>query len=183
MKSTHVIIIGAAVAILGGLFVIFNTSDSVSLPFSGTERACTREAKICPDGSTVGREGPNCEFAACPHTSTSTPSDDPIPAGMKVTVQARINQPVEVLGETLIVRKVVEDSRCPARVPCVWAGTVKLDVVIRGGMGDGQVTLELGKEGTSEVNAFELITVTPEKTTAEIADRDYTFTFEVTRRG
>jgi len=27
---------------------------------------CTLEAKICPDGSAVGREGPNCEFAACP---------------------------------------------------------------------------------------------------------------------
>ncbi|MCX6771256.1 MAG: hypothetical protein NTX79_04330 [Candidatus Micrarchaeota archaeon] len=29
-------------------------------------RACTMEAKICPDGSAVGRQGPNCEFAACP---------------------------------------------------------------------------------------------------------------------
>jgi len=28
--------------------------------------ACTLEAKICPDGSAVGRRGPNCEFAACP---------------------------------------------------------------------------------------------------------------------
>jgi len=28
--------------------------------------ACTAEAKICPDGSAVGRVGPNCEFAACP---------------------------------------------------------------------------------------------------------------------
>lgn len=28
-------------------------------------KACTEEAKICPDGSTVGRTGPNCEFAAC----------------------------------------------------------------------------------------------------------------------
>ena len=28
--------------------------------------ACTLDAKICPDGSSVGREGPNCEFAACP---------------------------------------------------------------------------------------------------------------------
>jgi hypothetical protein len=26
---------------------------------------CSLEAKICPDGSTVGRSGPNCEFAAC----------------------------------------------------------------------------------------------------------------------
>ena len=28
--------------------------------------ACTMEAKQCPDGSFVGREGPNCEFAKCP---------------------------------------------------------------------------------------------------------------------
>lgn len=28
--------------------------------------ACTEEAKICPDGSAVGRTGPNCEFAPCP---------------------------------------------------------------------------------------------------------------------
>lgn len=27
---------------------------------------CTTDAKLCPDGSAVGREGPNCEFAACP---------------------------------------------------------------------------------------------------------------------
>jgi putative hemolysin len=31
-------------------------------------RACTEEAKICPDGSAVGRVGPNCEFAPCPGT-------------------------------------------------------------------------------------------------------------------
>ena len=28
--------------------------------------ACTEEAKLCPDGSAVGRTGPNCEFAPCP---------------------------------------------------------------------------------------------------------------------
>jgi hypothetical protein len=28
--------------------------------------ACTQEAKVCPDGSAVGRTGPNCEFAECP---------------------------------------------------------------------------------------------------------------------
>ncbi len=28
--------------------------------------ACTQEAKLCPDGSYVGRTGPQCEFAACP---------------------------------------------------------------------------------------------------------------------
>ena len=28
--------------------------------------ACTMEAKLCPDGSYVGRTGPNCEFSKCP---------------------------------------------------------------------------------------------------------------------
>ncbi len=30
--------------------------------------ACTMEARLCPDGSYVGRTGPDCEFAACPET-------------------------------------------------------------------------------------------------------------------
>lgn len=30
------------------------------------EKRCTAIAEICPDGSSVGRSGPNCEFAACP---------------------------------------------------------------------------------------------------------------------
>jgi hypothetical protein len=29
-------------------------------------KACTQEAKLCPDGSYVGRTGANCEFAPCP---------------------------------------------------------------------------------------------------------------------
>ncbi len=33
------------------------------------QTACTLEAKICPDGSSVGRTGPNCEFAECPTDS------------------------------------------------------------------------------------------------------------------
>lgn len=28
--------------------------------------ACTADAKICPDGTAVGRVGPDCEFAPCP---------------------------------------------------------------------------------------------------------------------
>lgn len=30
------------------------------------DEACTQEAKICPDGSSVVRTGPDCEFAPCP---------------------------------------------------------------------------------------------------------------------
>ena len=38
---------------------------------AGPEVACTMEAKICPDGSSVGRAGPSCEFAACPEAKTT----------------------------------------------------------------------------------------------------------------
>lgn len=34
--------------------------------------ACTLDAKLCPDGSYVGRVGPTCAFAACPATSIAT---------------------------------------------------------------------------------------------------------------
>lgn len=42
---------------------------------SGLEEpvACTMEAKQCPDGSFVGREGPACEFAACPGEAEVVP--------------------------------------------------------------------------------------------------------------
>lgn len=32
----------------------------------GEPTYCTQEAKLCPDGSYVGRTGPQCEFSACP---------------------------------------------------------------------------------------------------------------------
>jgi len=43
-----------------------------------TEQACTLEAKICPDGSTVGRnpENKNCEFDPCPGDLTEAEKDN-----------------------------------------------------------------------------------------------------------
>lgn len=41
-------------------------SSNLEVPASGKPTACSMEAKLCPDGSAVGRSGPNCEFAACP---------------------------------------------------------------------------------------------------------------------
>lgn len=36
--------------------------------------ACTMDAKICPDGTSVGRSGPSCDFVACPPPNTELPS-------------------------------------------------------------------------------------------------------------
>lgn len=40
-------------------------SENMCPPKPTGQTACTREAKLCPDGSYVSRTGPNCEFAAC----------------------------------------------------------------------------------------------------------------------
>lgn len=42
---------------------------------SPKQAACTMEAKVCPDGSSVGRTDPNCEFAQCPKPLPS-PTDE-----------------------------------------------------------------------------------------------------------
>lgn len=42
---------------------------------STEQKACTQEAKICPDGTAVARKGPNCEFAPCP---ASTKTEKPV---------------------------------------------------------------------------------------------------------
>lgn len=54
-----------AIAVIGYVVVLSkNTTKQI---------ACTMEAKLCPNGTSVGRTGPKCEFAACP-TSTPTPT-------------------------------------------------------------------------------------------------------------
>lgn len=60
------------------------------------EVGCTMEAKICPDGSAVGRSGPKCEFAPCPEVPVE--SDDIIRVTMPQPSDT-IQSPVKVQGE------------------------------------------------------------------------------------
>jgi len=55
-----VIIIVIVLVVFAGLFWFIYYS------YTQKPTACTAEAKVCPDGSTVGRTGPDCEFEACP---------------------------------------------------------------------------------------------------------------------
>lgn len=65
-------IIGILVVIIGLSAYFMRDTDTVdNLDANGDAVACTMDAKMCPDGSYVGRVAPNCQFAACP-TSTST---------------------------------------------------------------------------------------------------------------
>ncbi len=46
--------------------------------------ACTEDARVCPDGSSVGRIPPACEFAACPTTPEITPNQPSNTTGKRV---------------------------------------------------------------------------------------------------
>lgn len=77
------IIIAAIVVALGTIFILAG-GRSANAP-SEEPVACTAEAKLCPDGSAVGRSGPNCEFAPCP---TPEVSED---------IQAHINSKADLI--------------------------------------------------------------------------------------
>ncbi len=54
------------VFLLGGLLYIYNpTPEEYIKPGSENETVCTADAMLCPDGSYVGRSGPNCTFDPC----------------------------------------------------------------------------------------------------------------------
>ncbi|MDD3548559.1 MAG: Gmad2 immunoglobulin-like domain-containing protein [Candidatus Pacebacteria bacterium] len=64
-RARRVLIITISIlAVIGGLIAF-----SYYFGFKNTEKpvACTQEARLCSDGSYIGRTGPNCEFALCPH--------------------------------------------------------------------------------------------------------------------
>jgi len=56
MKSKHIILMSVVLVFIILLIIILNNKPT----------ACTEEAKICPDGTAVGRTGPDCEFEDCP---------------------------------------------------------------------------------------------------------------------
>ncbi len=53
------------IIILAGIVWVFFWLNN-QIPKTPRQLACTAEAQQCPDGSYVGRTGPNCAFAPCP---------------------------------------------------------------------------------------------------------------------
>jgi hypothetical protein len=82
---------------VGGAFYFTGHKES-AMPV-----ACTAEAMQCPDGSYVGRSGPNCQFVCPPSaTATTTPTGGtggggiaPYHSGIRGTVMAGPTCPVE----------------------------------------------------------------------------------------
>lgn len=75
MDRTYSPFVGVLVAlglIIAGIIVWSWVTVGVHVSPGGGQVACTMEAKLCPDGSYVGRSGPLCEFSPCPAILTPT---------------------------------------------------------------------------------------------------------------
>jgi len=60
-----IVVVCFTAVIAMGLYLIYDNSLFVREQ-EKSEVFCTQDVKICPDGSFIGRTGPNCEFTSCP---------------------------------------------------------------------------------------------------------------------
>jgi hypothetical protein len=114
-------------------------------------------------------------LAALSGCVTVYPPDHPIAPGLEY---ARLGQVVTVGGPQVTPLAVLEDSRCPAGVQCVWAGRVRLSVRI--GVARGATVREItaGMPLAVADGALTLVDVQPPpRRDKPIAPEDYRFGF------
>jgi hypothetical protein len=148
-------------------------SPTTSAPISTTTIPeaweCNADAKICPDGSAVGRSGPRCEFAECP--SADAPSD---------TVLTYLGGSVTRFNLTINPREIISDSRCAEDVQCIWAGTVEVRTAVSTQTGHGEHVFKLGEPQVFGDFTVTLIEVTPAaQAQIKIPESSYRFTYEI----
>ena len=88
-KITPIILIVLVLILAGAMYSYVSKNQPV-------QQACTMEAKLCPDGTYVGRIGPSCEFAACPN-----------PISNKSGISGQV-----LLGPTCPVERIPPDPNC-----------------------------------------------------------------------
>lgn len=150
---------------------VFSVTDSLMILGDEDEPyACDADAKLCSDGSYVGRQGPECEFAACP---------SPVTLPAEVTVS--LGDTTTVTNLTISPHEVVSDSRCPADVECVWAGTVEVRTTLSTQVAHGEHVLTLDESQVFGEYLVTLVDVLPAKIDGqEIPSASYKFVYTVT---
>lgn len=102
-----------------------------------------------------------------------------IPVGVSAHVietQARLGQWVQIApGVSVEPLRVIEDSRCPQDVSCVWAGRLVLSARVRDHGRARTVKLTLGMPQVVGRGRLTLDQAAPERTTKGINPRAYRF--------
>lgn len=110
-------------------------------------------------------------LSACATTRAVTPLPDGsnVALGQKAYVDGPLVQPIELL----------EDSRCPAKLQCIWAGRVRVKMLWIRPTGENQrFEVTLGEATPLADGAIRLESVRPEKRAdSTIRPEDYRFSF------
>jgi hypothetical protein len=108
-------------------------------------------------------------LAGC--ASTPPPATDGI-------ARARFGETVYVDGPRVTPLAIIEDSRCPHGVRCVWAGRLRITARIDLGSGSQTRELTLNKPEAIADGTLELVEATPYPTRGRVVERpDYRFGF------
>jgi hypothetical protein len=137
----------------------------------------------------TGRGG---EVATTPKTPTAgspkalfvgkTPPGSKRISGAGLMLSTMLNQAVSSLDVQITPLEVLEDSRCPVDVQCVWAGTVQLRVRLRSAAAETEQVFTLGTPITTEAHEIALVKVLPEPQADKvIAPSAYRFVFRITK--
>ncbi len=117
---------------------------------------------------------PLLALAACATVPTAASTGPSAPLGQFAAIGAAHVQPLSL----------VEDSRCPAEVQCVWAGRLRINALIRydGFSEEQRREMTLGEPIELPVGKLTLASVAPAPRAGEaIAPGAYRFTFSLTR--
>ena len=171
MSAKNILLLIAVVG-LGFYAIQYFPGQKSPEPVTGDTFVCTMDAKMCPDGSYVGRTGPACEFK-CPTGTAPTDTSGKITLGL--------DQSAVVLGLTIKPWAVTQDSRCPSDVTCIQAGKVVVAVNFQSPKGIlSTKELEVGNTITIEDISVTLDQVMPYPvSTHKTTDAEYKFTFIV----
>lgn len=180
MKISKIVLGLVAVVIVGvGLWWVSGGGARSAPPPGITPVACTMEAKICPDGSAVGRSGPKCEFTTCPSEALCEGGKCPNVATSEITLG--VGEKGKVGDVSIILNAVTQDSRCPADVQCIWAGAVSLNVTLSDTLHSETVDISSAETprifGENEISIVSI--VPPSRSKKEILKSEYKITFHV----
>ncbi len=80
-----------------------------------------------------------------------------------------LGQTAYVGGPKVVPERVIEDSRCPAKTQCVWAGRVVLRTKVIGGDWTRRLDLVLGVPTDVADGKLTLVAVTPDRVAGQSA--------------
>ena len=161
MNKIKLLSIVAVIVLLlvGAMFFI--KSKQIEAPV-----ACTEEAKLCSDGTAVGRTGPLCEFAECPVVQLQTQK-----MSFDKTYTLKMDTPITFSDGLNVTLKKIDDSRCKEGVQCIWAGELNPVFNAWGGtLGEAVEEVRLGTTTTKsmKLNGYTFVLNSATENTATV---------------